>query len=246
MKPTLVLIPGWGGNESLWEYVIESLSDVVDCKVVIFNQQTSRDQMVDHLLKNAPQQFILAGQSMGGWIAIKAASQAPKQITKLILCNTWASPDPKLNEIQRDVIRDLKNGDVNQVVSRHLPFALHPNSLNNPELIAQVHKMFEHCKTGVLIDQMQAMLNDYVSLPLLPKITMPTLIIHGREDLLFSTSEQEIINKGIKQSQLKIIEKCGHCSPLEKPEETTALMRAFIICSAPSLTLHGGTEADDG
>lgn len=227
MRPTLVLIPGWGGDESLWEYVIQHLSDVADCKVVIFNQQTSRDQMVDDLLKNAPQQFILAGQSMGGWVAIKAVAKAPERITKLILCNTWASPDPKLNEIQRDVVRDLKNGEVDRVLSRHLSFALHPDSLN-PDLIAQFHKMFERCKTGVLIDQMQAILNDYVSLSLLPKITMPTLIIHGREDLLFPTSEQEILNKGIKQSQLKIIEKCGHCSPIEKPEETAELIRSFI------------------
>ncbi|MBS0652395.1 MAG: alpha/beta hydrolase [Verrucomicrobia bacterium] len=228
MKPTLVLIPGWGANESLWEYATQRLSDVVDCKVIVLNQQTSRDQMVEYLLTNAPQQFILAGQSMGGWVAIKAAAKAPERISKLILANTWASPDPKLNEIQKDLLRDLKNGDVDQVLSRHLPFALHPDSLNNPELIAKVHKMFEHCKTGVMIDQMQAMLNDYVSLPLLAKITMPTLIIHGREDQLFPTSEQEIMNKGIKHSQLKVIEKCGHCSPIEKPEETIALIRTFI------------------
>ncbi|MBS0606481.1 MAG: alpha/beta hydrolase [Parachlamydiales bacterium] len=228
MKPVLVLIPGWGGNESLWEYPLQHLSDIVDCKVIILDQQKSRDQMMEHVLKNTPQQFILAGQSMGGWVAMKTAAKAPERISKLILANTWASPDPKLNELQKDVLRDLKNGEVDQVISRHLPFALHPDSLQKPDLIAKFHKMFEHCKTGTLIDQMQAMLNDYVSLPLLSKISSPTLIIHGREDQLFPTSEQEIIHKGIKQSQLKIIEKCGHCSPLEKPEETTALMRAFI------------------
>lgn len=228
MKSTLVLIPGWGGNELLWEHALKHLSDIVECKVVLLNQQTTRDQMVEHVLKNAPQQFILAGQSMGGWVAIKTAAKAPERISKLILANTWASPDPKLNELQKDLLRDLKNGEVDQVISRHLPFALHPDSLQNPDLIAKCHKMFEHCKTGSLIDQMQAMLDDYVSLPLLPQISSPTLIIHGREDQLFPTSEQEIIHKGIKGSQLKIIEKCGHCSPIEKPEETTALMRAFI------------------
>ena len=228
MKPTLLLIPGWGANDSIWEDQIQKLSDLIEPKVLVLNEQTSRDQMVDYLLKNAPERFILAGNSMGGWIAIKAAVAAPERISKLILINTWASPDPKLNELQKDLIRDLKNGFADQVLSHHLPFALHPESLNKPDLIAKLHAMFEHCKTGVLIDQMEAILSDYSSLALLSKITTPTLIIHGREDQLFPTAEQEIIQKGIKGSQLKIIEKCGHLSPLEHPEEITTLMRTFI------------------
>lgn len=232
MKPTLMLISGWGGNELIWENQIRSLNDLVEPKVITFNEEDSRDEMVDHLLKSAPERFILAGNSMGGWIAIKAAARAPQRISKLILLNTWASPDPKLNELQKEILRDLKNGFVDQVLSRHLPFALHPASLNDSVLISKLHTMFEHCKTGVLISQMEAMLSDYSSLSLLPKITMPTLIIHGREDQLFPTSEQEIIHQGIKNSQLKIIEHCGHISPIEHPEETTALMRAFICGSS--------------
>lgn len=228
MKPTLVLIPGWGGNESLWEHQIQHLSDIVDIKVIVLDEQTSRDQMVEHVLSNVQGKFILAGQSMGGWVAIKTAATAPERISKLILVNTWASPDPKLNELQKDLLRDLKNGYIEQVVKRHLPFALHPDSLNNPDIVVKIQKMFAHSKSGIMIDQMQAMLDDYVSLPLLGKITTPTLIICARQDQLFPPSEQEILHKGIPRSELKVIDKCGHCSPLEKPEETTALMRAFI------------------
>ena len=231
MKPTLILLPGWGANESIWEDVVEHLSDLVDCKVLPLYHQTSRDEMVDHLLKNAPERFILAGQSMGGWVALKAAAKAPHRVSHLILINTWASPDPKLNELQKDILRDLKNGDVEQVLSRHLAFILHHESFKNPDVIAKAQRAFAHCKSKIMIDQMQAMLDDYVSLPLLANIKAPTLILHGREDMLFSTSEQEILRKGIQQSQLKIIEKCGHCSTLEHPQETTALIRNFILSS---------------
>ncbi len=234
MKPTLVLLPGWGANETIWEDVIEHLSELVDCKVILFRHHTSRDQMVEDLLKQAPERFILAGQSMGGWVALKTAATAPQRVSHLILVNTWASPDPKLNELQKDLLRELKNGIVEQVLERHLAFIFHHESLQKPEVLDKAQRTFAHCKSKVLIDQMQAILDDYVSLPLLPHITMPTLIIHGREDMLFTTSEQEMLHKQIKQSQLKIIVKCGHCSPLEHPQETTALIKNFVLSECKS------------
>ena len=229
MKQTMILIPGWGGNEVLWQYQIERLRDFVNCKVIILDKQKSRDEMVEYILQEAPVRFILAGQSMGGWISMKVAAKAPERVSKLILMNTWASPDPKLNALQKEVLRDLKNGDEESVLARHLPLVLHPKSLSNPDIIEKMHQMFSHSKPKILIDQMQAMLDDYTSLPLLNQIQCPTLIIHGKEDQLFPTAEQEIIHKRIKNSELKTIEKCGHCSPIEQPEETFELIKTFIL-----------------
>lgn len=228
MKPTLALIPGWGGNELLWEPIVQLISDIVTCQVLVLNQQTSRNQMVDYVLKSSPTQFILADQSMGRWVAIKIAAQAPERFSKLILVNTWASPDPKLNEIQKDLLRDLKNEEVDQAISRHLLFILHPESLNNFKLGTELLALFEHSKTKTLIDHMQAMLDDYVFLPLLSKIAAPTPTIHRREDQLFPTSEQEFIRKHIKGSELTVIEKCGHCSPIEHPEKMATLIHQFL------------------
>lgn len=228
MKPTLVFIPGWGADASLFAHQIQSLEPLIPCQVIILDHQNSREEMVAHILKLAPPKFILAGQSMGGWVALQLAAMAPERLLGLILINTWASPDPKLNALQTEVLRDLKNGSIEQVVERHLPFVLHPQSMKNLKLVEQMKQMFTSDRTVVLINQMEAMLKDYASTQLLPKIKAPTLIIHGKQDLLFPTTEQEYMQKHIKGSTLKIIDNCGHLSPVEHPEKTTQLMREFI------------------
>src|SRR5438128_3626389 len=98
MKKTLLLIPGFGANEKAWQHQIKYLKEICDIHVAVMDRQLSREEIVEHILNTMPPKFSLAGQSMGGWIAQAVASKAPERIDKLMLLNTWCSPDPKLNE----------------------------------------------------------------------------------------------------------------------------------------------------
>ncbi|PYS67661.1 MAG: hypothetical protein DMF73_18795 [Acidobacteria bacterium] len=52
----------------------------------------------------------------------------------------------------------------------------------------------------------------------LAKITVPTLIIAGREDGVRKPEDAEFIHRGIRGSQLVTIDEAGHLMNMEQPE----------------------------
>ncbi len=62
----------------------------------------------------------------------------------------------------------------------------------------------------------------------LPKITLPTLIIVGEEDVATVPEKSEKMHAAIAGSKLVYIPKAGHSSPIENPQQVTAALEAFI------------------
>ncbi len=228
MQEPLLLISGFAANEKAWSHQIEHLKEICNIQVIIMDRQLSRQQMVDHILSTAPKKFSLAGQSMGGWIAQAVAAEAGNQIDRLILLNTWCSSDPKLNEVEYQLMTALEHGEIEKIFSQHLPLILHSDHLHDAKILGAIQTMFMSFPIATLIHQLHAIMTDYESLPLLSKIEAKTLIIHGQQDALFPLSEQQQLHSHIKHSKLAFIEECGHCSTLEQPEAVTALMRLFL------------------
>jgi pimeloyl-ACP methyl ester carboxylesterase len=54
------------------------------------------------------------------------------------------------------------------------------------------------------------------STPVLAKIDVPTLVVHGAEDALISPSEAEGMHHSIRHSQLELLPRCGHLPNLEQ------------------------------
>ena len=61
-----------------------------------------------------------------------------------------------------------------------------------------------------------------------PKITVPTLIIWGREDGLTPLADGQRFNKDIAGSKLVVLDQCGHVPNLEKPGEFNAAVLKFL------------------
>ena len=61
----------------------------------------------------------------------------------------------------------------------------------------------------------------------LEKIEVPTFIVQGRQDPIDLQTAREI-NMAIKNSELQVIEKCGHFPWIEQPEHFYQLIRDFM------------------
>jgi 3-oxoadipate enol-lactonase len=61
------------------------------------------------------------------------------------------------------------------------------------------------------------------------RITVPTLIICGREDVVTPLEESKFMNKNIKGSVLHVINNAGHVSNLEEPAKFNKLLRDFLV-----------------
>ena len=62
----------------------------------------------------------------------------------------------------------------------------------------------------------------------LGEISIPTLIICGREDQVTPLSQSEFMNEHIKGSILHIIDNAGHVSNLEQPKEFNKYLGEFL------------------
>jgi pimeloyl-ACP methyl ester carboxylesterase len=63
--------------------------------------------------------------------------------------------------------------------------------------------------------------------PTLATITAPTLVIFGDEDDV-PLAEGETIRSGIRAAEMRVIEKAGHYSPFEKPDEVGRVLRDWL------------------
>lgn len=64
--------------------------------------------------------------------------------------------------------------------------------------------------------------------PLLAKITVPVLIINGRQDGVIPPASAEAVHAAIKGSQIVLLDACGHFPFFEQPEKTTQAILGFV------------------
>jgi pimeloyl-ACP methyl ester carboxylesterase len=63
-------------------------------------------------------------------------------------------------------------------------------------------------------------------------VTVPTLILWGREDGVIPLKVGELLHRMIPNSTLEVIEQCGHIPQEEKPDETIARISRFLATPA--------------
>ena len=228
MKETLILIPGVGSNHLLWQHQIHHLEDIIDAKVIILSHAVRREELVNRLLQEAPERFALAGHSFGGWVAQAVAATAPERVSKIMLCNTWSRYNEAHIVMLHDWLKNIENNLLIETLDEGVPYIIHSQKLQDQNFVDTLKAMQHAFPSEGYRHQFQAMINDYDTTDLLANISCPTLVVHAREDSVFSLEEHQFIVENIRGGKFSIIEECGHMSPMEQPQTVTALMRLWL------------------
>lgn len=93
MKPSLVLIHGWGFNGGVWDSLLPALRSKFEVTVIDLPgyrghpllEANSLAATAEAVAAQAPESAIWLGWSLGGQVALQAALQWPEQVSKLIL-----------------------------------------------------------------------------------------------------------------------------------------------------------------
>jgi pimeloyl-ACP methyl ester carboxylesterase len=67
----------------------------------------------------------------------------------------------------------------------------------------------------------------------LPKFTMPTCLIWGKNDVITPPEVAEDFNELIEKSELFWIDKCGHAPMMEHPGEFNRLLDEWLVRNVP-------------
>jgi pimeloyl-ACP methyl ester carboxylesterase len=228
-RPTLVLLPGLLNTRAVFEPLIAELGDVADVVVPELYHCESIEDMAQAALGLAPERFALGGFSMGGYVAFEMLRQAPQRVERLALIDTQASPDPPESTARRRAFIDQSRiGRFHGVTSTLMPSLIHPSRLDDRSVTQPIVEMAQVIGADGFAREQRAIMARPDSRPLLVDINVPTVVISGRQDRTVPLARAEEMAADIAQSQLVVLEQCGHMAPLERPAELAAALRRWL------------------
>ncbi|MGA2617812.1 MAG: alpha/beta fold hydrolase [Thermoguttaceae bacterium] len=184
--------------------------------------------MLDAL--NVTEPIVLAGLSMGGYIALQFYQRHRARLRGLVLCDSRAGADTPQTAAGRRQLADRAEREGPQVwAEMMLPRLLAPATLRHrPELLDRVRQMIvgSDPRGQAATARGLALRPDFT--PLLPRIDCPTLLVVGREDTISTPAETRAMAGAIPAAQLAEIDDAGHLSPLEQPAEVNRAIEEFL------------------
>jgi 3-oxoadipate enol-lactonase len=175
------------------------------------------------------------GLSMGGFVALRMAAFRPDLVRSLILIETSADPEPMANVGRyRMLTRVVKLLGPRVVMSRVRQIMLGKAILTDPARRGEVERFSELMSRRR--DVWRAVNGVIDRAPIhgdLGRITAPTLILVGEEDVATPIDKAERIAAGIRGAKLMRLPRAGHSSTVEEPAAATAAIEAFLATLPP-------------
>ena len=244
----IVLIHGWPLSDEMYEYQYNALINnnfrAIGITLRGFGKSDKPYGVYDYDIfardikkvlstldvKNA----VLVGFSMGGSIAVRYVSKYNgAHVSKLVLCGAAAPIWTQRNDFKYN----LPKSAVDELIEL--------NYKDRPKLLSNFAKIFSATETslnegigswlnGINISassyataQCLIALRDTDLRPDMEKISIPTLIMHGKKDKICSFDLAEQMKLGISNSHLVPFEKSGHSLFLEETEKFNSELIKF-------------------
>jgi pimeloyl-ACP methyl ester carboxylesterase len=239
----IVFLHGFPFDKTMWQAQLDYLQithRVIACDIRGFGKSADEEShlgmdlfandLILFIEKLGLEKVIICGLSMGGYIALNAMKRFPSRFELLILCDTQCVADTHEVKVNRyKTIEDIKEYGVTNFNQGFIKKVFHEDSLTNkPELVEQLRSVVFSNSQHIITQGLTALAERSETCSFLDEITIPTLIICGREDVVTPLDESKFMNKQIKGSVLHVINNAGHVSNLEQPIKFNKLLRDFL------------------
>ncbi len=229
MSVDVLLLPGLLCDHRLWSGQIEPLADLACVRTPGLSTYESIAQMADGVLRTAPEQFALAGFSMGGCVALEIASRAPLRVQRLALLSTNAAGLlPTVRRHYEESIASIEAGDLDGYLADAFPRYVAPARVSDRALWEAFSTMATSLGPAVAVRQMRALLDYPGFRGNLRDVVRPAVLICGDEDQRTPVAIHQEMARQIVGAQLKVIERSGHFTPLERPTAVTTAVRQWL------------------
>ena len=225
----LVLLPGMMCDARMFAPQIAALGRDREITVGDITGHDTMHGLATSVLATAPQRFALAGLSMGGIVAMEVVRLAPQRVTRLALLDANPLAEaPAMRDRRTPQIENVKAGRLRTVMRDEMK----PNYLADGDgkqaILDLCMEMAEDLGAEVFIRQSLALRDRPDQQDTLRAVTVPTLILCGREDRACPVERHELMHRLIPHSTLTIIDGAGHLPTLEKPDQTNAALARWL------------------
>ena len=237
----LLLVPGLMCDHAVWEPLLPRLGYRRACTVVNHGSADSLKQMARQMLDAAPAQILLAGHSMGARVVLEALRQAPDRIRGVALLDTGYLPKfpgatgEEESRKRFALLKVAREQGVGVMARAWVMGMVNRARLDDDELIERIISMFERKSADIFACQIKSLLDRPDGSDVLRAITVPTLVMCGRQDMWSPITQHKAMQALAPCSELEVIEDAGHMAPMERPDEVAhAIERWLARCDSLS------------
>jgi 3-oxoadipate enol-lactonase len=171
---------------------------------------------------------ILIGNGFGGTVALAFALAHPERISKLVLSDAAACFPPEGRKAFEVMAAKVAEGGLGAIAEIAAKRVFSPAYLTaHPELIDERKRVL----MGIDPKAFQAackILQEADLEVLLHRLKVPTLVVCGEFDQATPPALNKAIAEKVAGAKYVELPGCGHCPPLEQPEQFIAAIKGFV------------------
>jgi pimeloyl-ACP methyl ester carboxylesterase len=229
MADGLLLLHAWPLDARMWEPQLSALPDALSVAAPnmpgfggseptgeIMTMKAAAERVIAELDAAGIDRALVCGLSMGGYVAFELWRQARERVLGFVLANTRAVGDaPDAAEKRRALAKRLR-AESNVLVDDPPPLLAEDAP---SELYERVRALIADQTPEAIAAAALGMAERPDSTPDLSTIDVPTLVITSTGDRLIPPDVSSAMADGIAGATLHVLERVGHLSNLEAPDE---------------------------
>jgi pimeloyl-ACP methyl ester carboxylesterase len=228
----ILILHGWGSSIDAWITVSQRLKEhgfgvtavdlpgfgETDPPPSAWSVQAYADFVLAFLQVIALRPYVLLGHSFGGRIAIVLASQPSSAPEALVLTGSAGVPP----------VLSLRQKAVSQLAT--LGRAILPPTVldRSRRAFYRITRVRDQTRLRPVMRETMNLVVRQDLTPLLSKITTPTLLAWGADDVVTPVADGELMHRVIRSSRYAVIPNTGHRAPYERAEVFVGLVTAFL------------------
>ena len=239
----VVFLHGFPHNRSLWAPQLQALFPFARCVAPDlrgfgesparppFDMDRYADDVASLLDAVGVGRAVIAGLSMGGYVAFAFWRRHRARVRALLLADTRAGADGEDGRRRRrEMIAAGQAGGSAAIAEQMMPGMVGRRTRErSPSLVDSVHAMLAAAPLEGAIGALEAMMGRPDSTGTLPEIDVPTLVVVGEDDVLTPVAEARAMHAAIRGSRLEVISGAGHVSNLERPAAFNQVAGEFLL-----------------
>jgi 3-oxoadipate enol-lactonase len=249
-KPVLIVSHSLFFDHSMFEPLAAELSDVFDVISYDHRGQGQSDRIgpvdMDVLAEDAAALIkaldvspcYFAGNSMGGFVALRLAARHPELLSGCIVMGSSADLEHKLAEFE-PLVNSIAEQGTNTHIDTLMYIMFGDDSLrdaNRAGLVARWREYMLALDNDIGLAAL-AVIHRKSMLSELHGLKVPLLVLAGEQDHAYSVADSEQIVSASGQGEMLVVSGAGHSVALEEPKQVAGYIRQFAgRIQAPSAT----------
>jgi 3-oxoadipate enol-lactonase len=234
----MLLVHGLGGSSNFWRPIINEFGgefkiiapdlpcaagSELDSELSITSLATDLLALLDTM---GIEQCHLLGHSMGTIVCQHMAAMAPDRIIDMVLLGPLAQPPEAARAAIKDRAALVRTEGMTPIADAIAEGALSKETkAERPNAQGFVRELLIRQNPEGYALSCIALAEAIQATPAL--IKCPSLLITGDEDGVAPQANVKVLCEQLTCSQMHVLERCGHWTATEKPQEVNALIRTF-------------------